>query len=89
MKKNVLTLCLRYKWFWLIVSGVKKEEYREINPYYAVKLTKQYDEIVFVMGRDWETTLRFKNPRVRIGTGRPEWGAETGKRYYVITWDEE
>ena len=31
----------------------------------------------------WQTpegNLFFKNPRIRIGTGRPEWGAEPGKQ---------
>ena len=23
-----------------------------------------------------------------IGTGKPEWGAEPGKEYFVITWSE-
>ena len=25
---------------------------------------------------------------MRIGHGRPEWGAELGKNYFVITWEE-
>lgn len=24
----------------------------------------------------------------RIGTGKPEWGAENGKLYFVISWEE-
>ena len=32
--------------------------------------------------------LTFKNPKIRIGTGKPEWGAEPGKNYFVITWEE-
>ena len=89
MRKKTLILCLKYKWFSLIASGEKTEEYREINPYYAIKLRKQYNEIMFVMGRDWETYVKFKNPKIRIDQGRPEWGAKAGKRYYVITWDKE
>ena len=27
--------------------------------------------------------------RIRIGTGKPEWGAEPGKEYFVITWEAE
>ena len=37
---------------------------------------------------DTERRLVFKNPKIRIGTGRPEWGAERGKNYFVITWEE-
>ena len=29
----------------------------------------------------------FRNPKIRIGTGRPEFGAEYGKQYFVITWE--
>lgn len=35
-----------------------------------------------------ERRLVFKNPKIRIGQGRPEWGAERGKNYFVITWEE-
>ena len=38
---------------------------------------------------DMERRLVFKNPKIRIGTGRPEWGAEPGKMYFVISWDKE
>ena len=37
---------------------------------------------------DAERRLTFKNPKIRVGTGRPEWGAEPGKLYFVITWSE-
>lgn len=37
---------------------------------------------------DTERRLVFKNPKIRIGTGRPEWGAEPGKNYFVISWGE-
>ena len=33
--------------------------------------------------------ITLKNPKIRIGTGRPEWGAEPGKLYFVISWDKE
>lgn len=50
------------------------------------------DKLVFTLGYpkadDTERRLVFKNPRIRIGTGRPEWGAEPGKQYFVITWEE-
>ena len=51
-----------------------------------------YDKLVFTLGYpkagDKERRLVFKNPKIRIGTGRPEWGAEPGKNYFVITWEE-
>ena len=110
-----LTLPLKGKWFNMIKSGEKKEEYREITDYYrkrffdgwdSVKANgiwwynekfeqyptyKYFDTLVFTLGypkaEDMERRLVFKNPRIRIGEGRPEWGAEPGKLYYVITWE--
>ena len=35
---KILHLTLKKKWFELIKSGVKKEEYREIKPYWIVRL---------------------------------------------------
>ena len=48
--------------------------------------------IVFTLGYpksdDTERRLVFKNPNIRIGNGRHEWGAEPNKLYFVITWEE-
>ena len=107
---KTLTLSLKRKWFDLIKAGVKKEEYREIKPYYESRFYKTFisglgtcepetghrfkgfANLVFTLGYpkagDTERRLTFKNPRIHIGTGRPEWGAEPGKNYFVITWEE-
>ena len=113
---KTLTLSLKRKWFDLIKSGEKKEEYMEIkakyfamfcdhlNVYAINKLNNfdvsfhlkwpeelGYDRLVFTLGYpkagDTERRLVFKNPKIRIGTGRPEWGAEPGKLYFVISWE--
>lgn len=51
----------------------------------------QFDKIVFTLGypkvNDTERYLVFVNPKIKIGKGRPEWGAEPGKLYFVITWE--
>lgn len=123
---KTLTLSLKKKWFNKIKKGVKKEEYREIKPFWIKRLlectehdldaiwdtftafpdtTKQlnkelenlkafkiFDSLVLTLGYpkagDTERRLTFKNPKIRIGTGRPEWGAEPGKNYFVISWEE-
>ena len=99
-----LTLSLKRKWFDMIKSGVKKEEYREINRYWISRLVAamvpftgtvlsftNFDTLVFTLGYpkadDTERRLLFKNPRIRIGEGKPEWGAEPGKQYFIITWE--
>ena len=38
MKKKVLTLTISKKWFDMILSGEKTEEYREIKPYWVARL---------------------------------------------------
>lgn len=115
---KTLTLPLKRKWFDMIKSGVKLEEYREIKPRYLemfcttlrgfeanhsnnfdvsfhLKWPEEqgFDTLVFTLGYpkagDTERRLTFKNPRIRIGTGKPEWGAEPGKLYFVITWEED
>jgi len=37
----MLTLPIKKKWFDMIKSGEKKEEYREIKPYYTSRFTRQ------------------------------------------------
>ena len=53
---------------------------------------KTFDTLVLTLGYpkagDSERRLVFKNPKIRIGEGRPEWGAEPEKMYFVITWEE-
>lgn len=104
---KTLTLSLKKQWFNLIKSGEKKEEYREIKPYWKKRLRnivlktnlstvyegfQRYDRLVFTLGYpkadDTERRLTFKNPRIRIGTGRSEWGAKEGENYFCITWDD-
>lgn len=53
---------------------------------------KLFDKLILTLGYpksyDAERIMEFKNPKIRIGTGKPEWGAEQGKSYFVITWGE-
>ncbi|MCQ2183025.1 MAG: hypothetical protein MJY89_06445 [Bacteroidales bacterium] len=52
---------------------------------------KKFDKLIFTLGypkaNDTSRRLEFNNPKIRIGTGRPEWGAEPGKTYFIITWE--
>ena len=117
---KTLTLSLKKKWFDMIKSGEKKEEYRECSEYWISRFCKlccwfEYvfigprppgigprrkmiscdhlncDRLVFTLGYpkagDTERRLTFKNPKIRIGTGKPEWGAEPDKQYFVISWE--
>lgn len=53
---------------------------------------KGFDKLVFTLGYpksdDTSRRLEFKNPKIRFGEGRPEWGAEPRKIYFVITWEK-
>lgn len=93
---KVLHLTLKKKWFDMIESGEKKEEYREIKPYWIKRL--KYD---FWPGRQFDI-IRFKNGygknspemevyliNIQIGKGKTEWGAEPGKDYFVIKLGEK
>lgn len=92
----MLILPIKKKWFDMIKSGEKKEEYREIKPYWRNRFFK-YDlvykdgilqvglpEIIFKNGyRKDSPTIRCKC-KLRRGTGNPEWGAEPNKEYYIL-----
>jgi hypothetical protein len=115
---RILHLTLKIRWFDMIQSGEKKEEYRELKDFWGVRLCEKivvpwggylskwtqlktgdrecltddfipnfakFDVVKFTHGyaKDAPTvTLEFKE--TSIGYGKPEWGAEPGKEYFVI-----
>lgn len=99
----MLTLPIKKKWFDMIKSGDKKEEYREIKPYYDSRFKKldiEYDpeencmveeyrieshrRIIFRNGYSKNSPSILCNCYIFIGKGKPEWGAEKDKLYYVL-----
>ena len=84
----MLTLPIKKKWFDMIRSGEKKEEYREIKPYYQSRLNeKAYTGTHYIQLRNGYSknspTLECEC-FIEIDYGKPEWGAEPGKLYYVL-----
>lgn len=85
-----LILPIKKIWFDMIVSGDKKEEYREIKPYYDSRFGKFFaapDDkamIVFRNGYSAKSPAAEAVCRLRKGKGRPEWGAEPGVDYYIL-----
>lgn len=43
----MLILPIKKKWFDMILSGEKKEEYREIKPYYEARFLKLFSEMFY------------------------------------------
>lgn len=94
----MLTLPIMGKWFNMILSGEKGEEYREIKPYYMVRFKKIFEmhpNSYIPTGKDIKE-IRFRNGygssrpefiaecSLGIKAGREEWGAEKGKEYYTL-----
>lgn len=98
---KVLHLTLKKKWFDMIASGEKTEEYRDISEFWIKRLTnhfkafphgihhvdwKDYDEVLFANGGHFGNVPKqqFVIDDLEIREGKPEWGAEPGKKYFVI-----
>lgn len=95
----MLTLPIKKKWFDMILSGEKKEEYRELNDYYRIRFCNLFPgfEDSFVTPKIGAKPIVFRNGyrkdspsftalcSFRIGTGKEEWGAEPGEQYFVLT----
>lgn len=96
LAEKALILPIKGEWFGKIDRREKSEEYREIKPYWTKRLRNagMLDAEGKPTGKLGEAILscgyRPENPRMwiryvlRIGEGRPEWGAEPGKLYYVL-----
>lgn len=101
-KEKTLHLTLKKQWFDMILSGDKKEEYREIKPYWIGRLSdipkgySNWDE-----GIKYFNTITLKNgyasdapemviecKGIQIREGNPNWGAEEGKKYFVLSLGE-
>ena len=73
----------------MILSGEKKEEYREIKEYYQTRFENEFKN-------DYRAVIKFRNGysnsspsfdalcELDVGKGKPEWGAEPDKEYYVL-----
>lgn len=70
-----LHLVVKAKWFDMIKSGEKKEEYRRICRHWHCRIKKHtIESVVFYRGYS-DVTHERECVRVRYGFGRPEWGA--------------
>ena len=93
---KILRLTLKKKWFDMILSGEKKEEYREIKPYWETRLLKpvqspfvrrfkKYDFVEFKNGYAKDApTIVIECVKIDYGDGQTEWGAILHEHYFVI-----
>lgn len=92
---KVLELPLKAKWYDMIESGVKSEEYREIKPYWISRFMrrksdgsllyqfKTYTHVRFRYGYT-KRTMTFEIEGLDTGVGNTEWGAIPNRQMYII-----
>lgn len=88
---KTLHLTLKKKWFDMILSGEKKEEYREIKPYWIQRLShplyplfRKYDVVEFRNGYSKNApTMIVECGGISTGFGYKPWGG-TGEKVYII-----
>ena len=115
-----LQLSLKRNWFEMTKSGIKTEDYREINEYWTKRLfrdvdkdelqdlikglqegrniewaglfhlhfLKEFEVNIMTLGypksTDTARILKLEHKGIKIGYGKPEWGAEPNKLYFII-----
>lgn len=92
----MLVLPIKRKWYDMVLAGIKKEEYREIKPYFTVRFINIGLLDSGGNPTDKRAWIRYRNGYssdspcfdtlvyLTIGTGRKEWGAEDGVEYYRL-----
>lgn len=95
-KINVIHLTLKKKWFDMIKSGKKKQEYREMKPFWDKRFekilsSKKPTYIVLSNGYGKNVPKRcFELTSIKKGEyGKEEWGAVPGTRYWVLNIGED
>ena len=83
-----LHLTLKKQWFDMIASGVKKEEYREIKPYWNKRLDKEFEFVQFRNGYSKDApTIKLRCRGIKIDLGWPGWGAPSEPVYCILLGD--
>ena len=96
----MLTLPIKRKWFDMILSKEKSEEYREIKRYYKTRFqtagllnekglpTGNTCDIMFRNGYANTSPSFVATCTLAIKEGNPAWGAVPGIRYYTLKINE-
>lgn len=94
---KILYLILKDKWYDMIDSGKKKEEYREMKDYWYKRLTnffecgpvphqfKHFDVVQFRRGYAADApVMRFEIKTMTEGLPRPEWSDGMKDNHFII-----
>jgi len=84
--EKILHLTLKKKWFDMILSGEKTEEYRDIKPYWDKRLIgNSFDIIRFRNGyKKDSSTFDIECKGISKGFGWVTWGAPKINAVYII-----
>lgn len=86
----MITLPIKRKWFDMIQSGEKKEEYRNITSRYEAMFrnaTKKDGTFLVCLRNGYSLSSPSMIVRVKcsIGEGLEVWGAVPGEKYFVLS----
>lgn len=84
----MLTLPIKRRWFDLILSGVKLEEYRADTPYYAARFARYAGQKIKVRFRNgyspYSPSFVATVTPVLMAGGKAEWGADHDATYWTL-----
>lgn len=80
---KTLHLILKGKWYDMIERGEKKEEYRELTPYWMKRIGSEHTHVCFHKGYT-DTTMTFAIEGKSYGYGNPDWGAPADRGVFII-----
>lgn len=95
-EKPILHLNLKAQWYDMIYAGIKKEEYREIKPFWSrvfsanIKIKGKYyhpTDVIICFSHAYTKDRRqmmIECNGLRISEGVRLWGAEPSKQYYTL-----
>ena len=82
-----LDLVLKYKWYDMIESGEKPEEYRDIQKWRKRIVGKPFTHVRFHRGYTAKSMV-FRFDGLRIGRGNTQWGAPADRDVFIISLGE-
>lgn len=78
-----LHLALQCKWYDMIAKGDKREEYRQIKPFWTTRLFSHKYQYVCFHRAYTNTTMTFQIENITVGYGNQNWGAPDYQVYII------